>query len=878
MLTTPLVVVYGLSLLFQNIHFGTPAGQRQVMLRGNAAILPGGRIISPRGDQLVTGPGTFGLSVSPAGRILTANLGPERLSLTVVEREKHGTWLIHNLLTARPGKSSVTHRSKSENDEEDWKSVFLGTAFSGEKNAWVAEGNSGRIRLLDLANGNRRHTIDLNVDGFSDSFTGDLIVDDARGVLYVTDQANFRVVAVDTKRFRILGSVRTGRLPFALALSEDGKSLYVTHVGVFEYRAIPGVDKARNAETGLPFPSFAFPSQEALGGTKEDGKEIPALGDPNSVESNSLAVINVEDPGALKFVTHIRTGLPLTAERPGGSSPSGIAVARGRIYVSNAHDDSITIIDEKTLKVIEDLNLRVPGFESLRGVMPIGLAADPKTGRLLAACAGINALAVLDFDAKRLSLIPVGWFPTRVALREGVAYVSNAKGQGTGPNVVRNLMNFDADGLNDTFRRGSVSVFPLPEGDELRKDTQTVFSANGFTAINGAPPELPKEIHHVVLIVKENRTFDEIFGDIAGAPRLARFGSLGMADGSHSRLSVKDVNITPNHHAIAKKWMMSDNFYADSEVSVDGHHWLVGNYPDAWTESSLMAAYAGEKDFRFPTTAPGRLLFAGSDASVHPEEIQEAGTIWHHFERNKISFRNFGEGFELAGVEEGEGLKPFGVRYMTNVPAPAPLIRNSSREYPGFNMNIPDQFRADEFIHEIRELYEKPGKDLPQFIYIHLPNDHTTKPRPEDGYPFGASYVADNDYALGRIVEYLSNSPWWKEMAVFVTEDDAQGGRDHIDSHRTVLLGASPWLKRGFVSHTNTSFPGLLKTVFRLLGVPPLNLYDATASDLSEAFTSEPDFSPYSVLKEDERVFVPEEAKEPKDPKPSVKMDSRQER
>ncbi len=878
-MNVPLLIVYGASLVFQNTHFGAPAGPRAPIMRANAAILPGGRIISPQGIQLIAGPGTFGLSLSPAGKLITANLGPERLSLTVMEKEKRGTWLIHNLLTDRPDKSSVTYQSKSEKEDGDWKSVFIGTVFSGEKNAWICEGNSGRIRLVDLASGSRRHSIDLNVEGFSDSFTGDLIADDERGLLYVTDQTNFRVAIIDTKRLRILASIKTGRLPFALALSEDKKSLYVTHVGVFEYKAIPGADRARPAETGLRFPAYSFPSPEALAGRNELGKQIPALGDPNSNEANSLAVVNVEDPAAPKLIAQIRTGRPFDLNRPGGSSPSAVTTGNGQIYVSNAHDDSITIIDAKTLKIVEDLNLRIPGFESLRGVMPLGMAVDPKTGNLLVACAGINAVGVLDFKAKRLSFIPVGWFPTRVVLREGIAYVSNAKGHGTGPNSsFRNLLNFDADGLMDVLRRGTVSVFPLPEGDDLRKDSQTVLSLNGFVPVNGPPPALPKEIRHVVLIVKENRTFDEVFGDIAGAPRLARFGTAGYADGGHLRLSVKDVNITPNHHAIAQQWMMSDNFYADSEVSVDGHHWLVGNYPDAWTESSLMAAYAGQKDFRFPTTAPGRLLFAGSDSSVHPEEIEEAGTIWHHFERNGISFRNFGEGFELAGVVEGQGLKPFGVSYLTNIPALGPLVRNSSREYPGFNMNIPDQFRAGQFIHEIQELYEKPGKDLPQFIFIHLPNDHMTKPRPEDGYPFGASYVADNDYALGRIVEYLSNSPWWKEMAIFVTEDDAQGGKDHVDSHRTVLLGASPWLKRGYVSHTNTSFPGLLKTVFRLLGAPPLNLYDAAASDLSEAFTTEPDFSPYRLLDEDPRVFIPANAREPKDPKPSVKMDSRPER
>ena len=190
-----------------------------------------------------------------------------------------------------------------------------------------------------------------------------------------------------------------------------------------------------------------------------------------------------------------------------------------------------------------------------------------------------------------------------------------------------------------------------------------------------------------------------------------------------------------------------------------------------------------------------------------------------------------------------------------------------------FNMNIPDQFRATQFIHEIQEKYVKGGEPFPRFIYIHLPNDHMTEPRPQDGYPYEASYVADNDYALGRIVEFLSLTPWWREMAIFVTEDDAQGGRDHIDAHRTVFMGIGPYFKRNYVSHVNTSFPGMLKTIFRLLGLPPLNLFDAVASDLNDCFTNTPDYDGYQVRREDARLFDPAAAREPLDPRPSVKMD-----
>ena len=286
-----------------------------------------------------------------------------------------------------------------------------------------------------------------------------------------------------------------------------------------------------------------------------------------------------------------------------------------------------------------------------------------------------------------------------------------------------------------------------------------------------------------------------------------------------------------------------------------------------------MAAYGGQKDFRLPTTAPGRLLFTGSNSSLHPEEQLEAGALWHHLERNGVPFRNYGEGFELAGADEGPGLKPTGAKFFTNMPMPMPLFRNTCFTYPNYNTNIPDQYRATQFIADMESQFVKAGKDIPRFLYIHLPNDHTAKPRAGDGYPFTASYMADNDYALGRIMEYLSHLPQWKQMAVFITEDDAQGGVDHIDSHRTVFLAAGPWIKRNYVSRVNSSFPGLMKTIFRTLGIPALNLFDALAADLSDVYTDQPDFAPYQLLPVNAELFDPKKAKDPLDPQPSERMD-----
>ncbi len=860
--------------------YRTPAGTRPPLRRpGARSILPGGRIIEPLGRQALTGPGPFGLAVSRTAKwIVSSDGGPRRYSLTVVERE---------------GRRLRAHRistvGRDETTDDDWRSVFMGLAFDrNEDTLFASEGNSGRVRQLKLPKGRKLHAYNLNQNGFSDSYTGDLAFDERRRLLYVVDQANFRVAIIDTRRKRIVTSIRVGRLPFAIALSPDTRRIYVTNLGMFEYRQLPGVDPKRARETGLPFPAFGFPSPEAAAGARRETAtgsiDVPGLGDPNVPESNSLCAINVDDPRKPRIEAFVRTGAPFGGRIHGGSSPSGVLAIKDRIFVSNAHNDTITVVDAATLKVTGHIEIRIPGLERYRGVLPIGLAYHQPTGWLLAAEAGINAVGVIDTITSRvIGHLPSAWFPTRVVVQDDNVYVASAKGYGTGPNAGMNgplPRSFQGE-----LRRGSISIYPLPAPGDLPKLTERVIEFNGFKPADSELSPLPAAVRHVVVIIKENRTYDEVFGDIPlasngpanGSPALARFGRMGRAvvdrKSLQPRLGRRGVNVTPNHHELAARWAFSDNFYADSEVSVDGHHWLAGSYPNAWTESSLMASYGGQKDFRLPTTAPGRLLFPQSSSSVHPEEQLEAGALWHHLERNGISFRNFGAGFELAGVNEGPGLKPTGARYLTNVPMPDPLYRNTSREYPQYNMNIPDQFRATQFIKEVEARYA-PGKEpFPRFIYIHLPNDHIAQPRPEDGYPFETSYVADNDYALGRIVEYLSNSPWWRNMAILVTEDDAQGGVDHVDSHRTIFLAIGPYARKNYVSHVNTSFPGFLKTAFRLLRIPPLNLFDATASDLSDCFTNHPDFTPYKALLPDTDIFDPTAAREPLDPKPSPRMD-----
>ena len=831
------MLLWALAAMTFAADYRVPAGIRTASTDTAETVLPGGRLLTSTGQFFYTGPGTFGLAMSPDGSTLaSADGGPNRYSLTVLHSVE-GAWQRQQFTARRKG--------DPDNDDDEWRSVFMGLAFDGERELYAAEGNSGRVRLVDPLTGKRVRSFDLNTGGFADSYSGDMALDRARGLLYVVDQANFRVVTIDVRKRKVIASVRVGRLPFAIALSPDGRRAYVTNIGMFEYQAVPGADPKRPIETGLPFPAFGFPSTESRKGVKRKTERgmvnVPALGDPNVAESNSLCVLDVSDAEKPKVVKFVPTGVPFGKRSNGGSSPSGVTATAEKIFVSNANNDSISIVNAQSLKVEHEIPIRIPGLERYRGVMPIGISWHEKNGWLLVAEAGINAIGIIDVQSgKVLGHVPAGWFPTRVLNERDIIYAANAKGFGTGPNA----------GLTKSFqgelRRGAVSMFLLPKAAELAATTARVYRNNGFAEPAPSARPLPEQIRHVVVIVKENRTYDDIFSDGA------RFGPA----------------VTPNHHEMARRWAISDNFYADSEVSVDGHHWLAGSYPNAWTESSWMAAYGGQKDFRMPTTAPGRLSYAGSNSSVHPEEQLEGGTLWHHLQRNKISFRNFGEGYELAGVDEGEGLKPTGTRVLINMPMPDPLYRNTSRNYAQFNMNIPDQYRATQLISEL-----SPMKTLPRFLFIHLPNDHIAKPRPGDGYPTAASYVADNDIALGRIMEFFSQRLEWKQMAVFVTEDDAQGGVDQVDSHRTVLMMAGPYVKKGFMLHENSSFPGLLKTVFRLLKMPPLNLYDAAAADLSNAFTETPDFAGYEVKPVAKDIFDPVKAREPRDPKPSVKMD-----
>ncbi len=339
--------------------------------------------------------------------MVTADGGP-RFAITVLDNTTGQT---RQFLPKRE------HEPKAE-DDDDWRSVFMGLAFDGDSRIYASEGESGRVRLIDLATGRKLKQFDLNQGGFKDSYTGDLAFDRQRGMLFVVDQANFRMVTINVRDGRIVSSIRTGRLPFAIAYDEARREAYVTNLGMFEYRAVPGTDPQQAESTGLPFPAFGFPSKEAARGVRRATEaamvDVPALGDPNAPESNSVAIIRLSDAAKPQVRKLVRTGLPFGKLSAGGSSPSGVIAHNGKLYVSNANQDTITIIDVAKGQADGEIQLRIPGYESVRGVLPIGLAVVPGGDWLLIAEAGINAIGIADLRTRSvIAHIPVGWFPTQ---------------------------------------------------------------------------------------------------------------------------------------------------------------------------------------------------------------------------------------------------------------------------------------------------------------------------------------------------------------------------------------------------------------------------------------------------------------------------------
>lgn len=825
-------------------------------------VLPNGRKITPAGAWFTTAPYPFAVAVRPDGRQLAIPSVGWPFSLNVFNPESGERRLF---------KLGMRRQLPAGNKNVPEVEVMNGVTYSPDgRLLYVSTGDSGAVDVYDSADWHKVRRLNLNGalndQAYEQSFSGALVLSPDGKRLFVLDQANWRVVIFDSATGARLRCVATGVDPFALALDADGQRLYVANTGLFEYQPVPGVNTKNLLQTGLRFPPTGYPSREARRGTRAEGHDVPALGEENSERGSSVWTYAL-DPGdaAPQTTARLRLGSKITGDNVGGAAPMGLAVGKDGVYVSLAHEDTVAVLSldgarqtgSVALSPFTPETLHDPHAASLRGVMPGGLTLCGD--RLYVAEAGINAVATVDTkQLKLLAHTPVGWFPSAIACSaDGQSlYVANAKGRGTGANGGAQFHPGGTGSYIGEREFGSLSVLPLPALTKQAPDTEQVI-ANNVAALQGSKP-LPR-LGHVFLIVRENRTFDEIFGDLDGAdgdPTLARWGLHGWRQDATSDQTLR---VTPNAHALAQRFATSDRFFVDSDVSADGHRWVVGAAETPWFQLAWTSNYGGRRSGNSMSKAPGRRALGGGSDAPMPEDEPQFGTLWEHIAGAGLAIRNYGEGLEVEGSEEIAGAEPEGQRLVLNAPVPMPVFASTDRSYPTFNLGIPDQYRYEEFARDFRDLLAK--GNVPRLVVIRLPGDHTARPRPLDGYPDTASYVADNDLALGKIVDLVSHSAIWKDTAMLVVEDDAQGGVDHVDAHRSVMLAISPWVRPGIISHRHTSMGSLQKTMYELLGLGPLNLEDALAADLSDMFTDTPALRPFTAVPSDARIFEPARAR-----------------
>jgi DNA-binding beta-propeller fold protein YncE len=625
---------------------------------------------------------------------------------------------------------------------------------------------------------------------------------------------------------------------------------------------------------------------------------IPGLGNPNVKESSSVYVFGLSTPAAPWLLKTVKTG-PLVGDVEGGiatfsgSHPNAVAAGPDGIYVSNGNNDTVSILDPDTYAEENRVSLSVlDGVDQrIKGVQPVSVALSPDANYLYVAEAGINAIGVIRLQGRRrgevIGHIPTGWWPSavRISADGKTLYVANAKGRGAGPN---NDAAPDNHGSPKSATLGTVNVIPVPDAFQLAAYTERVLKNNGFVADksghlqneqgddnddndndndnddkkNVIPTRSGEESHaikHVVFINKENSTHDQMFGDITVTRK-------GAPVNGEPRYSL-GYDASPNHHELALGFTIGDNFYLEPAVSNDGHRWLTNSYTTEFGETHWPASYGGQRrdagdDPNVFGPFPGRLGFTDADGSPDPHDYNQHGSIHTHLVRNGVSLVIFGNGYEFAQVDEDFGTEPTGIREHVNVPMEAAVLKNADHLYPNYNTSIPDaplpedptrfsRFGRFRQVFEAQFVDRKKGAcTMPSFVDLFLPNDHGGGPR--DINPNGPDwsykrFVQDNDTALGMTVDLISHSPCWKDTVIFVVEDDPQNGLDHVDGYRSVFLAIGPWVKHENVMKKHISLASIFKTVNLIFGLPPLNQYDAAATDLRALFTSKPDFTPYNL-------------------------------
>ena len=533
-----------------------------------------------------------------------------------------------------------------------------------------------------------------------------------------------------------------------------------------------------------------------------------------------------------------------------GLSPSDLAISPDGKYVvcANTNSDHLSIIEIATERVVDTVWVN-PSPSDLYGAAPNALAFDT-TGQILYVANGSqNAIAVIDFEpeekggSKLKGLIPVGWYPGAVAfdsIRNRIC-AANLKGL---PKIPKK--SGKGEGFNSHHHYGSVSIVPIPDETQLALLSEQVSKNIRRAAIqqsalparpNRGPKAIPERIgepsliEHVVYVIKENRTYDQVLGDIE------------RGNGNRD-LCIFGRDITPNHHRLAEQFVLLDNTYCCGILSADGHQWSTSAMSNAYLEKS----FAG-----FPRSYPDGMGEDESDALAY----SPAGFLWDNAILHGKTLRNYGEfmmpKFRWADPNK-KGKPDFMSCFRTwkgstevileSEPAIESIRPYSPTGYVGWGMEVPDQVRADFILNELSE-FEAQGS-FPNLTIICLPNDHTSGTSP--GFPSPASSMADNDLAFARIVEGLSKSKFWPKMAIFAIEDDPQAGWDHVSGYRTIAFCASPYTQRGQTVSTRYNTNSIIRTMEQILGLPPMNQFDAAAPPMRDCFTDTPDLTPFEAV------------------------------
>ena len=648
---------------------------------------------------------------------------------------------------------------------------------------------------------------------------------------------------------------RENEIPAGIAVSPDGRRLYAAlnlsnRLGEFE---APGGRLLRLFDVGVAPYDVVLAGHKAY--VSNWGGRRPGPGDAIGPAGRGTTVridpaTGIANEGSVSVID-LRSG-KAAAEIPVGLHASALALAPGGRYVvcANAASDTLSVIDTETDAVVETIWAKSSPAD-LFGASPNALAFD-RGGKVLYVANGTqNAVAVIDFkpsvQASELSgLVPVGWFPGALVVHHGLGRLCVANIKGLDPARGTDEMT-GLTGFNSRQFHGSLSLLPIPASSDLPRLTAAVWENYHRERVARAllPPRpgvpavpVPERIgepslfKHVVYVIKENRTYDQVLGDMPqgdGDPALCVFGE----------------NVTPNQHKLASEFVLLDNTYCCGILSADGHQWSTTAFGTDYLERS----FAG-----WPRSYPDGM---GED-EVDALAYAPSGFIWDNALRHGKTLRDYGE-FAIPVVKWSdpgrpgqpdwaacwrERKAPTGDVVIGSEPAIESLRPYLAAKTVGWSMEVPDAFRADFFIRELAE-FERAGT-LPDLILICLPNDHTSGTK--EGLPTPAASVADNDLAFGRIVEALSRSRFWKETVVFGIEDDPQNGWDHVSGYRTTAYVASPYTKRGQVVGTRYNTISILRTIEQILGLPPMNQFDAAAEPMFDCFTETLDPAPFEAV------------------------------